>query len=381
MNLSGNVGRIVRFLAGHRRDLFTPMFWKAVARVARNRFNFWQRVGAGRFRKNLSIIESRPWNLHVELSNICNANCIFCAYRFQKREQRIMRPETYAKVLDDYCAMGGGDLMLEVSVGDPATDPDLIDRIRLARSRKEIARISTITNAIALKRDQVEPLLRSGLTSLQISTAPLDADIYERIYQSKAYGRVKRNIKLLLEMNKALGCPVEIKIAFRSHLGMRESLRFPDYLEIAHLPHAVEFNADFDSWSGRISQHDLLPGMQLRPQSKLEKEPCYWLYDGPLVYTDGSVGLCGCRDFDADSELIVGNVTDDTLLSIWRSDRVAGIRKRFRDGDFPDICRKCTTYCNLDMYRTTPGTDRARLTSARLAADKSIEANGGLGAR
>lgn len=370
MKLSGNVGRIVRFLVAHRRDVLTRTFWKTVVRAARDRFNFWQRVGSERFQENLSIIESRPWNLHVELSNICNANCIFCAYQFQKREQRIMRPEIYAKVLDDYCAMGGGDLMLEVCVGDPATDPDFIERIRLARSRKEIARIVTITNAVALKRDQIEPLLRSGLTSLQISTAPLDADVYERIYRSKAYGRVKRNIKLLLETNQALGCPVEIKIAFRSHLGMRASLMFPDYRDIAHLPHVVEFNADFDSWSGQISQQDLLPGMRLRPQSKLEKEPCYWLYDGPLVYTDGAVGLCGCRDFNADSELIVGNVADDSLLSIWRSPRVAEIRQGFRDGDFPEICRKCTTYCNLDLYRTTPGTERAKLTRARLAVEK-----------
>lgn len=211
-------------------------------------------------------------------------------------------------------------------------------------------------------------LLRSGLTSLQINTAPLDEALYERIYRSKAYGRVKRNIRLVLEKNRDLGCPVQIKIAFRSNLGMKEALSLPDYLDIKHLPHAVEFNADFDDWTGEIKKGDLLPGMRLRPRSSLEKEPCYWLYDGPLVFVDGSVGLCGCRDFNADSELVVGNIAEDSLLDIRKSSRMKDVRKRFQEGDFPDICRKCTTYCNLDMYRRTPGTERAELTRARLEA-------------
>lgn len=366
MKIANNLERIARVAWHRRKEMLTPHFLSMAARVLRNRFNFWQRVGEDRFQENLRIIEARPWNLHVELSNICNANCIFCAYQYQTRPQKIMSDEVYLKALDEYCAMGGGDFMLTVTVGDPSVDPKLIDRIREARSRPEIASIETITNAIALKPDRIEALLGSGLSRLQISTAPLDENLYAKIFRSKSYKLLKRNVRLLLEKNKEMGCPVEIKLAFRSNLTMKETLSLPDYLAIRHLPHQVEFNADFDAWTGKISADDLLPGMPLRPLSKLEREPCYWFYDGPLVYVDGSVGLCGCMDFNADSELIVGHILEQPLLEIWRSERVRRLRERFRCGDFPAICRKCTTYANLDMYRRKPGVERAELTRLRL---------------
>jgi hypothetical protein len=52
-----------------------------------------------------------------------------------------MSDDIYKKALDDYCHIGGGDLMLEVIVGDPAVDPKFIERIKQARARKEIASI------------------------------------------------------------------------------------------------------------------------------------------------------------------------------------------------------------------------------------------------
>ncbi|MDX8400432.1 MAG: radical SAM/SPASM domain-containing protein [Gallionellaceae bacterium] len=365
MKISTNIKRIRRVLWNRRKDIFSLPFWRMVGRVAYERFNIWQRVDEQAFLENLRAIENRPWNLHVELSNICNANCIFCAYQYQKRREEIMAEAVFLKTLDDYCAIGGGDFMLTVSVGDPAVDPHLIQRIREARSRPEIASIETISNAIALKPGQIEALIRSGISRIQISIGPMDAELYEKIFRNKSYGKVLANVRLLLERNLAAGCPVEIKLAFRSNLSMNETLGLPDYQGIKHLPHSIEFNTDFDTWSGEIKQGDLLPGMHLRPLSELESEPCYWLYDGPIVFVDGSVGLCGCRDYNADSELIVGNIMQRPLLEIWQSEEVKELRERFTKRDFPQICRNCSTYANLDMYRSKPGSDRGKLTRSR----------------
>lgn len=103
--------------------------------------------------------------------------------------------------------------------------------------------------------------------------------------------------------------------------------------------------------------------MHLRPQSKLEREPCYWFYDGPIVFVDGNVGLCGYRDFNADSELIIGNILQHSLLDLWQSKTTDKLRQQFWNGDFPGICKKCTTYANLDYYRMKRGSQRAKLIS------------------
>lgn len=373
MKLLTNVRRIYRVAWNRRKDIFSRHFWGMAGRVIRERFNVWQRVNEHEFLNNLQTIEIRPWNLHIELSNICNANCIFCAYQYQTRQEQIMTDEIYLKALDDYCDIGGGDFMLTVSVGDPAVDPNLLQRIKAARSRTEIARIETITNAIALKSHQIEELIHSGISKIQISTGPWDEKRYEKIYRNKSYKKMIKNVRWLLEKNLAAGFPVEIEIAFRSNLTMTETLALPDYKMIEHLPHRVTFNADFDTWSEHIKEEDLLPGMPLRPLSKLEHEPCYWFYDGPIVFVDGSVGLCGCRDFNANSELIVGNILDRSLLEIWQSEEVKKLRERFRDGQFPAICQTCSTYSNLDMYRRKPGTVRANLIRSRFESKRQPE--------
>ncbi|MGZ8158687.1 MAG: radical SAM protein [Methylobacter sp.] len=365
-----NLERISRVAWHRRKDIFTRHFWGMAERVLRERFNVWQGVDKKTFLENLRIFDVRPWNLHIELTNICNADCIFCAYQYQTRHEKIMADEVYLKALDDYCAMGGGDFMLTVSVGDPAVDPNFIRRIKEARLRSEIAGIETITNAVALKSQQIEELIHSGITRIQISTGPWDQSLYTKIYRNKSYKKVIKNVRQLLEKNVEAGCPVEIKIAFRSNLTMQETLSLPDYKEIAHLPHSIEFNADFDTWTGEIKEGDLLPGMYLRPLSELEPEPCYWLYDGPIVFVDGSVGLCGCRDYNADSELIVGNIMQRPLLEIWQSEKVKKLRERFRSGTFPSICRSCSTYSNLDMYRRKPGSDRADLVRSRFESKR-----------
>ena len=47
-------------------------------------------------------------NVAIELTNICNANCTFCAYQFQSRPQGVMSEETYRKVINEFADCGGG---------------------------------------------------------------------------------------------------------------------------------------------------------------------------------------------------------------------------------------------------------------------------------
>ncbi|RJQ43498.1 MAG: radical SAM protein [Nitrospiraceae bacterium] len=310
---------------------------------------------------NLRQIERRPWNLHIELTNICNAKCIFCAYPFQSRKKMVMNSSVFSKALDNYCSMGGGELMLQSCVGDPLLVPDLIQFIKTSRSRPEITKIAIITNGINMDKTGIEKLLHSGITDISISTGPWDEDLYKLIYQTNEYQRVVQNVTKLLKMNSEAGKPVRIKICFRSNLTMKKTLELPDYQNVRAFPHEVEFNVDFDTWLGEIRQENLMDGMSIRPLSRLEKEPCYWLYDGPIVFVDGKVGLCGCRDFNAQSELVIGNIIESNLLDLWQSEKTRNLRQRFTDGNFPDICKKCTTYANLDLYRSKRGVSRAEL--------------------
>ena len=114
------------------------------------------------------ICSSIPVAFGVELTNICNAHCSFCAYDFQNRNKGIMNDHAFKKTIDGYSAIGGGSINLTPTVGDPLLDKDIINKIRYAISKK-INNVWFYTNLIALNNFDIDELLTSGLTTLRIS--------------------------------------------------------------------------------------------------------------------------------------------------------------------------------------------------------------------
>lgn len=51
--------------------------------------------------KTLDAMCARPFELHLELTNLCNAKCIFCPYQYQKREIEFMSDEVFLKAVSD----------------------------------------------------------------------------------------------------------------------------------------------------------------------------------------------------------------------------------------------------------------------------------------
>jgi len=297
----------------------------------------------------LSLSEnSLVWGLRIETCNICNANCIFCAYQYQKRKKRIMSEEMFNKLIDDYNVMGGGNLGLTPVAGDPLIDPLLLSRIRYARQFPYIKTISTITNCIDLHEVGIKDLLTSGLNSIFVSTSGFDLELHEKIYRSKKADKMKRNLIDLLTINRELGNPCEIKIGLRTCQSLKEVMSDKDFIEIVKLSNGIDINYYFEDWSGAIRSSDLLKGMKIRPLSLLilrRKAPCWMLYGELAVLSDGTVAMCGCQELEGDSDLVLGNIMDSSLMDLYRSEQANMIRKNWLNGSkIPDICRSCLNY-------------------------------------
>lgn len=92
--------------------------------------------------------------------------------------------------------------------------------------------------------------------------------------------------------------------------------------------------------------------MKLRSHNRLTHpriSPCTELFSGPIVYWDGKVGACGCRDVNA-RELIIGDANKDHIVDIWFGEEIRKIRAEFLTSKVRDICRTCTHYNNLSLY-------------------------------
>jgi MoaA/NifB/PqqE/SkfB family radical SAM enzyme len=315
--------------------------------------------------KTLAAMESRPFELHLELTNLCNANCVFCPYQFQTREVQFMSDEVFYKAVQDYVSIGGGSVGLTPIVGDALIDPKFLDRARYLRSLPQVDRIWLTTNCILLDRFGIEPVLQSGITALTVSTAGFDAEMYERVYRNASYQRMRRNVMELVERNSALGSPVAITIALRPDRPLDEVMKQPDFQPIlAHHPQ-LDFTWSFTSANGRITREILPASMKLRVVTS-RLEPCVNTYNGPIVLPGGEVMGCSCvAAMDSIKDLGIGNILQNSLGEIWAGTQMSSLRAGFSSAGLNPTCAGCDMYRDLEFYRTRDGRRRSALNRAR----------------
>jgi MoaA/NifB/PqqE/SkfB family radical SAM enzyme len=309
----------------------------------------------------------RPFELHLELTNICNAKCVFCPYQFQQRQHEFMTDEVFEKAVSDYVKINGGSVSLTPIVGDALIDPKFLERVRYLRKFPEIDRILLTTNGILLDQFGIENILNSGLDSISISTSGFEAESYRRIYRSSAYERMKNNVTQLVQTNAKREKPLNIWICLRTDRSMNDVMKDPDFQPILEHNPDIDFTWSYTSAGGRVTREVLPSAMKLRV-SPPKKETCVNLFNGPIVLPDGTVIACSCvAAMDAQDDLKIGHILEDDLLSIYTGPLMKNLRDQFKPGGcLNKTCGSCDMYRDLELYKTTNGRERAKLNKARV---------------
>jgi MoaA/NifB/PqqE/SkfB family radical SAM enzyme len=306
--------------------------------------------------------EDTPKTLFLETTNICNANCIFCAYQYQadfRPGKGTMKPEIFEKALLEYQKMpaprSGKQKQINFTplVGEPLVDPQIINR---ARRCKELGfRVTFFSNGILLNRIDLNALLDVQVETIAISTSPFDRESHERLYRTQGkYEDLLHGLEKLLRLRNERNSPTEVSIYFRAHLDLKRIMAQPDFQKhiLPHLRPAEVQNlyaqvGSFDTWGGQIKQSDLLDGMTIAHAPRLKYRPCQWTFYLQVMY-DGRVRACSCRFTGRENEepdgLFVGDIREQTLEEIWRGPAIRELRRKFGQGELPRVCRSCTMY-------------------------------------
>ncbi len=56
--------------------------------------------------------------LHLQVANICNANCIYCAYQFVKHKTGVMDFNIFKNAVDQFTELGGDIISLTPTIGE-----------------------------------------------------------------------------------------------------------------------------------------------------------------------------------------------------------------------------------------------------------------------
>jgi MoaA/NifB/PqqE/SkfB family radical SAM enzyme len=136
-------------------------------------------------------------------NNICNANCIFCAYQYNEEPKETMSLELFKRALDSTIELGHVGTVVRTPVaGEPLADPTLFEKVAYAKSRG-VERVLFTTNGILLRvKENYKHCVDVGLDTVYISIPGLNRDAYERVYRSTRYEVMLAGLLKLLVTRK-----------------------------------------------------------------------------------------------------------------------------------------------------------------------------------
>lgn len=284
--------------------------------------------------------------LYFQVTDICNANCVFCGYQhYRPRLNRTMSMDVFEKGVRQHAELGGKNICISAIVGEPLVDPNLFEKIEIAR-RLGVP-VGIFTNGILLgNMGNIEKILGcDNIFRLCISTAGFECRMFERVMRSKKYDAFVNGVERLLRENNKRENPIDIRISLRPDKSVSDAMRDPDMVEriLPHLPREnIERTIAFDNWCGTITQEDLTGNMLLAKPIRWRRKPCMSLFQ-PMLTVDGKVRACACRFARSwDDELIIGDLNSSNLAEILP--RTKGLVRRFYEGDIPEPCKNCSAY-------------------------------------
>lgn len=297
-----------------------------------------------------------PRSVYIETTNICTADCVFCAYQFQtdwRKRKGTMSEALFGRALDEIAATGCDQVSFTPIVGDPLVDRHIVRRVGEAVRRG--FKVHFYTNGLLLDRLDPNALLDTGLRAFSLSTSPLDEGLHKQLYRSKQYRNLLAGLEALLRARNARNGELRVLLEFRGPLSAEATLALPDFRDrIGPLLTPRERAAivvrakNYDSWGGQIGAEDLLPGMTMAKTARLRHRPCDRTLR-PQILWDGKVRACSCvfgpnLGADADDGLLIGDLNTQGLGDIWRGDALRRVRARFVERKLPAVCQGCTLY-------------------------------------
>lgn len=226
--------------------------------------------------------------IEFNLSGLCNRQCVFCPRidtdAFPNRNLH-MPVGTYEAVLADLEKAGFDGTIIYSAFSEPLLYKDLDKVIRLARERCPKVRTELVTNGDLLTLERLKELFRSGLTMLAVSMydGPHQLDQFEALKEKAAL----RDDQMIFRVRW---------LSVEEHFGITLSNR-----------------------AGSVTIKEARIGALPSPVRKA----CYYPFYQILIDHDGAVLLCA---HDWGRRLIVGNVNDESILSIWNNEAMKKVR-------------------------------------------------------
>lgn len=207
--------------------------------------------------KNVFLPESvrdNSGHITIEISSICDARCVFCAYQLGCRKNTQMSVSNFEQVAQSCVSMGYTSLDLTALTGELFTHRDTLQIIETAK-QVGFSHIGVFTNGIRLRKFDMKRLLTSGIDAILISFPGFDRAVYKAVYGVDRYDNFEDSVKKLLIAHADLNSKVYLRFEPRTFLTkqqIEESLFYQDIFSksINEYISMQDPLRVFDTWGG-----------------------------------------------------------------------------------------------------------------------------------
>lgn len=292
----------------------------------------------------------------IDTVSFCNLECSMCVHKDMNRTRGYMAWPLFQKIVDEIAVENPLARVWMVFFGEPLMlrkrKPTIFDKVRYAKE-KGLKDVVLNSNANLLDEQAARDLIECGLDAIYIGIDAFTAESYQRIRVGGCHERVVANVKRLLRLQQeARSSTPRVYVQFvemDENAGEKED--FVKYWTA--LGAQVKIRPKV-SWAGKIDAPNLVLGND-------QRWPCYWAMQSMSITDQGKVVTCAV---DLDAGHIAGDVTQDSLKSIWTSSlkslRTAHLESRWQD--LPRVCRECRDWqsARADFYSSVDEPDETR---------------------
>lgn len=307
---------------------------------------FWYRF---KYRYGKSLPLKSPVDVSLELSSICNMNCVYCYHADQSNlpfKKGMMKKEVALKIITQAAELGVPALKFNWK-GESTVNPHFAEITAYARS---LARGSTFMDRLTnsnFKFPTVREDIFEGLcnqTKVKISYDSFIKNVFETQRAGGDHETTTRNIDMFYNHPKRKDTQIVIQ-AVRTKLNKDE-----DILGSAKKRWPEATISIRDMVSGRVERD--LEALEHRSRDVSERQSCQQAHVRVIFNSAGKASPC-CPNIT--EELDIGDITKQSLYEIFNSHAARQLRKSLLDKSAFDKspCKGCSSFETFKGFNPT----------------------------
>lgn len=267
-----------------------------------------------------SVIAPFPRNMLLEVTNICNDACIFCANPKTSRKKKMMDFAFGKKIMKDAYEQGTREVGF-YSTGEPLVNTELEKYIAYA---KQIGYeyVYITTNGALLDRRRSESILNAGIDSVKFSVNASNAKDYLLVHGRDDFTCVKNNIFAFDQERKRV--PKKVNL-FISCVKTKYTLNIED--EFCSLFQSVADDIVFlkcNNEGGYMPEINEKLTIDGKGAYQAENNVCPIFFKNLYVTVEGYLTMC-CTDFQ--NYLAVADLNKEHIKDAWNNMHAQKLRE------------------------------------------------------